>query len=141
MAKVLQVIAPFFIAEEGDKFNFNEDTKTYTLKKDEEFFKVAGDVQGEVKSSFSSAFSISIDYAKELIEEGYLEEYVEKKAVKKTEFVNVFNEISALIEKYETELSTINEDLKDEPECVRVEKVTVLNNLIKVLTYLKNLKK
>lgn len=141
MAKILQVITPFFTAEEGDKFNFNEDTKTYTLSKNEEFFKMAGDTRGEVKSSFSSEFSISMNYAKELIEEGYLEEYVEKKVNKKAEFVNVFNEIDALIEKYNEELANVNESMQNEPECVRVEKITVLNNLIKVLTYLKNLKK
>ena len=56
-------------------------------------------------------------------------------------FVNVFDEINGLIEKYEYDLANVDEELKNEPECVRLEKTTVLTNLLKVLNYLKDLKK
>ena len=138
MAKILHVIAPFFVAEIGDKFELN-DNGMYVLNKDEEFHKVAGDSSSEVKSSYSSKITISKEYAQELLEDGYLEEGVDKKMDKP--FVNVFDEIEGLLGKYTTELNNIDKTMKDAPEVIKLEKTTVLSNLIKVLNYLKNLKK
>ena len=138
MTKTLRVIAPFFVAEIGDKFELN-DSGLYSLEKSEEFYKIAGDDTSDVRSSFSSMFSISQEYAKQLIEEEYLEEMIDKKDTRA--FVNVFDEIDSLIEKYTSELNTLDKDMKNEPQCLVVEKTTVLNNIIKVLNYLKNLKK
>lgn len=137
MTKTLQVVDPFFIAELGDMFELNENGD-YSLEKNEEFYKIADDKTSKVQSSCSSTFVISAEYAEKLVKDGYLEEMSENKSDDR-EFVNVFDEINDLISKYETELSQIvNEDA---PMCVKVEKQTVLNNLITVLNHLKDLKK
>lgn len=137
MAKTLQVIDPFFIAELGDMFELNENGD-YSLEKNEEFYKIADDKTSKVQSSCSSTFVISAEYAEKLVKDGYLEEMSENKSDDR-EFVNVFDEINDLISKYETELSQIANE--DAPMCVKVEKQTVLNNLITVLNHLKDLKK
>ena len=137
MAKTLQVIDPFFIAELGDMFELNENGD-YSLEKNEEFYKIADDKTSKVQSSCSSTFVISAEYAEKLIKDGYLEEMSENKSDNR-EFVNVFDEINSLIEKYKYDLSKIADE--DAPMCVKVEKQTVLNNLITVLNHLKDLKK
>lgn len=137
MAKTLQVIDPFFIAELGDMFELNENGD-YSLEKNEEFYKIADDKTSKVQSSCSSTFVISAEYAEKLVKDGYLEEMSENKSDNR-EFVNVFDEINSLIEKYKYDLSKIADE--DAPMCVKVEKQTVLNNLITVLNHLKDLKK
>ena len=137
MAKTLQVTDPFFIAELGDMFELNENGD-YSLEKNEEFYKIADDKTSKVQSSCSSTFVISAEYAEKLVKDGYLEEMFENKSDNR-EFVNVFDEINDLISKYEIELSQIANE--DAPMCVKVEKQTVLNNLITVLNHLKDLKK
>lgn len=138
MTKTLRVIDPFFIAELGDIFILNAEGTHYNLEKTEEFHKITDDYSSEIKSSYTSSYQISTSYAKELIEDGYLQEEIEKPT---KQFVNVFNEIDSLIEKYSIELNNIDKDTKDMPQCLKVEKETVLSNLVKVLNYLKNLKK
>ena len=120
-------------------FKFDPEKKVYLFEKNEEFYKVANDTTSEVKSSFNSVFSISEDYAGQLIEDGVLEEVNEKKVQR--DFVNVFDEIDGLIVKYAGELEELDTKNDNAPECVRLEKRTVLTNLLKVLNYLKNLKK
>lgn len=140
MAKTLHVIDPFFIAELGDTFELDDNGNTYSLQKSEEFYKVADDKNSEVQSSFSSTFSISTEYAARLIKDGYLQEEHTEKPTK--DFVNIFDEIDNLMAKYNQELSTLyNDENNDTPKCVKVEKETVLNNLITMLNHLKNLKK
>ena len=56
-------------------------------------------------------------------------------------FVNVFNAIDNMLDTYKSDLKNIDIDMSDAPECLKVEKTTVLRNLIKTLDYLKNLKK
>jgi hypothetical protein len=73
-----------------------------------------------------------------LVEDGYLEEVNEKANAK---FVNVFDEIEKLLNAYQEELKLIPETMKESPECLRVERTTVLMNMIKVLSYLKTLRK
>lgn len=138
MRKTLNVITPFFTAELGDKFTLTEDEKFYSLDKNEEFHKL-GDDSGEVQSSFYSTFKISPDYANSLIKEGYLAK--DENDVQEKPFVNVFDEIDNLISEYTKEIAHIETDMKDQPRCVKVEKETVLHNLVKVLNYLKDLKK
>lgn len=134
MKKTLRVIEPFFTAEIGDTFILDE-TGQYCLQRTEEFHK-AGDFE-ELNATFSSTFNISKSYANELIKEGYLEET--QKDTKP--FVNIFEEIDNLIQKYETDLNNVDETMKDAPECLKVEKTTVLKNILKVLHHLKELKK
>ena len=57
------------------------------------------------------------------------------------EFVNVFNAIDNMLDTYKSDLKNIDTDMSDAPECLKVEKTTVLRNLIKTLDYLKNLRK
>lgn len=138
MAKTLRVTDSFLFMEIGDTFEYNNDTQMYVFEHNEEFHKT-DDADSEVRSVYNSNFSISEDYAKELIKEGYLEEVVESS--KSKNFVNVFDEIDKLYNKYTDELNNIDEDMSTAPECLKVERVTVLNNLVKVLNHLKSLKK
>ena len=55
--------------------------------------------------------------------------------------MNVFDEIENLSKKFKEELDNIDLDLAGEPQCVKVEKTTVLTNLITVLDHLKTLRK
>lgn len=140
MAKTLRVINPFFIMEVGDTLELTKDGDMYMAEHNEEFHK-HGDDDEDITSKFSSVYTISTDYAQELIEEGYLEIVDENKSATKTEFVNVFTEIDNLLIKYTNELETVNKDYAEMPECLKVEKISVLKNMIKLLKYLKNLKK
>ena len=136
MSKILQVIEPFFILEIGDNLNLSKDGKSYVYERNEEFRKATAS-NGDVSSHFSSTFSISVDHAKELINEGYLAEVT----ADKSQFVNIFNEIDTLLAKYTIELENIDKAMADQPMCVKIEKTTVLQNMIKLLNYLKSLKK
>jgi hypothetical protein len=46
-----------------------------------------------------------------------------------------------MLEEYNEELGNIDDDMADEPACLKVEKETVLRNMIKVLEHLNSLKK
>lgn len=137
MAKILRVIEPFLVVNTGDIFEYSNEEKMYISKRNEEFYK-ADDTASDVKSSYSSEFKISAEYAKTLIEEGYLEEASE---VADKSFVNIFDEIDNLLNKYKNGLKTIEQDMADLPTCVKVERQTVLTNMITLLEHLKSLKK
>lgn len=139
MAKVLRVIEPFFVMELGDVFEYSDEAKMYVSKHQEEFYKTDSENAEDLKSSYSSSFQISKEYAKSLIEEGYLEEAPELS--EKSQFVNIFDEIDKLLIKYTNNLKTIEKDMADLPACVRVERQTVLTNMITLLEHLKSLKK
>lgn len=141
MAKTLRVINPFFIMEVGDTLELSDNEEFYVAEHNEEFHK-HGDDSEDINSTFHSEFTVSLDYAKQLIEEGYLE--VDDNNGKKAEsssFVNIFTEIDTLLDSYNNELKNINEDYANMPECMKVEKATVLKNMIKLLEHLKSLKK
>ena len=135
MAKTLRVISDFLDMNPGDTFEYNNDTKMYVAERSEEFHR-SDDSDSELRSIYSSRFAISEGYAKELIQDGILEDADETK-----NFVNVFDEIDSLTSRYENELKNVNEDMAQFPECMKVERITVLNNLISVLDHLKGLKK
>lgn len=135
MKNTLRVIEPFFTAEAGDTFVLTENGN-YASQRNEEFHK-AGE-SSELNAQYSSTFSISPQYAKQLIKEGYLEEIQKDSDCK---FVNVFDEINNLIVKYENDLKNVEDTMKDAPQCLKVEKTTVLTNILEVLNYLKSLKK
>lgn len=139
MAKTLRVIEPFLIMQVGDTFEYDEDTKMYVSQHREEYYENDAASIHEVKSVYNSDFQISAAYAKELISEGFLEEATE--VADKTPFVNIFDEIDTLLTKYTSQLQTIENDMKDLPACVRVERETVLQNMITLLKHLKSLKK
>ena len=74
-----------------------------------------------------------------MVKNGILEDPFATKT--NSSFVNVFDEIDDMLIKYNADLHNIDKDMKGQPECLKVEKPTVLSNLIKVLTHLKGLRK
>lgn len=139
MSKILRVVEPFFVMEVGDTFELSADGKQYISEYNEEYNKYDDDRVSD--SSYHSSFSISVDYAKELIEDGVLEEVVDKADKKDSNFVNVFDEIDNLLTKYNAQLETLDKDMVNSPQCLKVERKTVLSNMVKLLSHLKNLKK
>lgn len=135
MTKVLKVIDPFLRLDLGDIFELSEDGNNYVSSVSENFSNTMDD-GSEYTTKYNANFTISKDYAEKMVKEGYLEEVKEKK-----NFVNIFDEIDKLIVKYTGELNDIEKDWADAPQCLKVEKKTVLSNLIKVLSYLRDLKK
>lgn len=136
MSKTLQVIEPFLFMNVGDIFELSKDGNSYIVETNEEVHNNM--VSDTIESSYYSKFTISIDYARQLIVDGYLCEVSDDNS---TKFVNVFDEINTLLDKYNTELNNVDSEFEKSPACLKVEKVTVLKNLIKVLNHLKNLKK
>lgn len=137
MTNTLIVIKPFYTLNIGDTLELSEDKQTYVASHTETMANSIDD-GNDIYGSYTTALTISTSYAKELIEEGFLKC---EDSSQKSKFVNVFTEIDNLLNKYQFELANVDESCKDMPQCVKVEKITVLNNIIKVLNYLKNLKK
>lgn len=136
MTKILKVIKPFFVMENGDTFEYNANTDQYESVYNEEH-NSSNEDNSTVVSSYNSVYRISKEYAKMLLDNGYVEEVDEKKR-----FVNIFDEIDNKLSEYNEELYTLsNGDNDDTPQCLLVEKETVLRNMIKLLEYLKGLKK
>ena len=141
MAKILKVTKPFFVMEIGDTFEYDVNTKQYKSVYNIEH-NGSDEKNTTVVSTYNSVYTISEEYAKMLIDNGYLEEsYIDTESEKPTQFINIFNEIDKLISEYSKDLDGIDNEYKDMPECLKVEKVTVIKNLLKLLTYLKSLKK
>lgn len=136
MTKILKVIKPFFVMENGDTFEYNADTDQYESVYNEEH-NSSNEDNSTVVSSYNSVYKISKEYAKMLLDNGYVEEVDEKKR-----FVNIFDEIDNKLSEYNEELYALsNGDNDDTPQCLLVENETVLRNMIKLLEYLKGLKK
>jgi hypothetical protein len=124
--------------ELGDLFEYDPDTKMYVSIHKEDFYST-DDNNTDVKSSYNSEFKISPEYADTLIKEGYLECVEEDN--KKSTFVNIFDEIDRLLTKYKDGLKNLDKDTAELPACVKVERESVLTNLVTLLEHLKNLKK
>ena len=136
MTKILKVIKPFFVMENGDTFEYNADTDQYESVYNEEH-NSSNEDNSTVVSSYNSVYRISKEYAKMLLDNGYVEEGDEKKR-----FVNIFDEIDNKLNEYNNELYTLKTKADENtPQCLLVEKETVLRNMIKLLEYLKGLKK
>lgn len=136
MTKILKVIKPFFVMENGDTFEYNADTDQYESVYNEEH-NSSNEDNSTVVSSYNSVYRISKEYAKMLLDNGYVEEVDEKKR-----FVNIFDEIDNKLNEYNNELYTLKTKADENtPQCLLVEKETVLRNMIKLLKYLKGLKK
>ena len=136
MTKILKVIKPFFVMENGDTFEYNDDTDQYESVYNEEH-NSSNEDNSTVVSSYNSVYRISKEYAKMLLDNGYVEEVDEKKR-----FVNIFDEIDNKLSEYNNELYSIKSKADENtPQCLLVEKETVLRNMIKLLEYLKGLKK
>ena len=136
MTKILKVIKPFFVMENGDTFEYNADTDQYESVYNEEH-NSSNEDNSTVVSSYNSVYRISKEYAKMLLDNGYVEEVDEKKR-----FVNIFDEINNKLSEYNNELCVLKSKADENtPQCLLVEKETVLRNMIKLLEYLKGLKK
>ena len=132
MTNTLKVIKPFFVMEEGDTF---EKTENGSYRSEySSSYSVAG---SDADSVYNSSYEISESYAKALLNEGILEEVNPKR----DSFVNVFDEIENLLKTYNDDLCKLEEDMKDAPACLKVEKETVLRNMSKLLDHLYSLKK
>jgi hypothetical protein len=121
----------------GDIFEYDENTGMYVSKHKEDFYRTDDGAVDEIKSSYNSEFQISEDYAKSLIDDGYLEVVDDDTKP----FINIFDEINTLLEKYKNGLKTIEQDTAGLPACVKVERESVLTNLVTLLEHLKSLKK
>jgi hypothetical protein len=136
MTKILKVIKPFFVMENGDTFEYNADTDQYESVYNEEH-NSSNEDNSTVVSSYNSVYRISKEYAKMLLDNGYVEEVDDKKR-----FVNIFDEINNKLSEYNNELYALKSKANENtPQCLLVEKETVLRNMIKLLEYLKGLKK
>ena len=136
MTKILKVIKPFFVMENGDTFEYNSDTDQYESVYNEEH-NSSNEDNSTVVSSYNSVYRISKEYAKMLLDNGYVEEVDDKKR-----FVNIFDEINNKLSEYNNELFALKSKADENtPQCLLVEKETVLRNMIKLLEYLKGLKK
>lgn len=136
MTKILKVIKPFFVMENGDTFEYNADIDQYESVYNEEH-NSSNEDNSTVVSSYNSVYRISKEYAKMLLDNGYVEEVNESK-----KFVNIFDEIDNKLNEYNNELYTLKTKADENtPQCLLVEKETVLRNMIKLLEYLKGLKK
>lgn len=134
MSEILKVKKPFFVMEPGDTMELTGDGTYMSVYTSD--YTSANDKDDEISSHYQSVYEISKSMAEQLIEDGYLEN-----TSKKGDFVNVFDEIDKMISTYEKELSTLNKDYADQPACLKVEKETVLSNMLKVLSHLNSLKK
>lgn len=136
MTKILKVIKPFFVMENGDTFEYNADTDQYESVYNEEH-NSSNEDNSTVVSSYNSVYRISKEYAKMLLDNGYVDEVDDKKR-----FVNIFDEINNKLSEYNEELYALKSKADENiPQCLLVEKETVLRNMIKLLEYLKGLKK
>lgn len=136
MTKILKVVKPFFVMENGDTFEYNADTDQYESVYNEEH-NSSNEDNSTVVSSYNSVYRISKEYAKMLLDNGYVEEVDDKKR-----FVNIFDEIDNKLSEYNKELYVLkSKSDENTPQCLLVEKETVLRNMIKLLEYLKGLKK
>ena len=140
MDKVLRVISPFYLLKVGDTFELSEDGSEYTNVHNEQLDET-NEAGNDISASFTSKYTISTDYANMLIEEGYLAPLKPEVREKTEGFINVFDEIDTMLEAYNEELDNLDEDYAEEPACLKVEKETVLRNMIKILEHLNSLKK
>lgn len=140
MNKILRVITPFYLLKVGDTFELSEDGTEYTNVHNEQLDET-NESGNDISARFTSKYSISTDYANMLIEEGYLAPLKPTVPEKTEGFINVFDEINTMLETYHEELDSLDDDYAEEPACLKVEKETVLRNMIKVLEHLNSLKK
>ena len=139
MSNILKVKKPFFVMEVDDTFELSEDGTEYVSSFNMERNE-GDDHNSVVTSKYSSRYAISKEYAQKLVEDGFLEE-VKANTIYDKKFVNVFDEISSLIQEYTEDLENLDDTMADQPACLKVESETVLRNLLTVLNHLNSLKK
>ena len=136
MSKVLKVVDPFLRLDLGDTFEQNENGD-YVATVQEDFTNNS-DSGAVYTTKYHANFTISKDYAEMMVKDGYLEEVAtEEDQCRK--FINIFDEINTLIDKYKAELKTT--ETADLHPAVKHESEVVYTNLLTVLEHLKSLKK
>lgn len=120
--------------ERGDVLEYEEKNNTYTNVKISK--GTWGDEEAERHFECSSSVAFDIDTIKEFEEEGLI-----CKDEPKTQRANVFDEIDSLMTSYTEDLNNVDEDMCHMPECLKVERITVLENMLKLLNHLKSLKR
>ena len=121
--------------EPGEKFTLSDNGTMYTNTRVDEYSNT--DKDSDISSRVETSYSISTDAASKLIKAGILTD----NDTQKSAFVNVFDTMDDMIHTYQDDLDNIDEDMKDAPACLKIEKETVLRNLIKTVSYLRSLKK
>jgi len=135
MNKTLIVAKPYAWMEPGEKFTLSDNGTMYTNTRVDEYSNT--DKDSDISSRVETSYSISTDAASKLIKAGILTD----NDTQKSAFVNVFDTMDDMIHTYQDDLDNIDEDMKDAPACLKIEKETVLRNLIKTVSYLRSLKK
>ena len=143
MTKTLKVVKPFYVdnnleVKVNEIFEWSEDDGLYV---NENTSVYNPDDNNEDASGFSSTTKIylSIGYVDRLLKYGFLKDAEDIKT--KDHFVNIFDEIENLKNEYTKQLNGLNEEYKNSPACLKVEKQTVLSNIINLLNHLGSLKK
>ena len=130
MTKSLKVIKPLLSLSIGDTLELSKDGKFYVFEYKDHY--------DESNYMFSTTCSFSTEYANELIKEGYLTNYT---FAENKPFINVFDVITNLLKTYQGQLDEVLQKDGDYPMCLKVEKQTVLSNMIKLLMHLNSFKK
>ena len=143
MIKTLKVVKPFYVDNNleikvNEIFEWSEDEGLYINENTSVYNPDSNDEDTDKFSSTTKTY-ISIGYADRLLKYGFLKDAEDVKT--KDNFVNIFNEIENLKKEYTKQLNGLNEEYKDSPACLKVEKQTVLTNLINLLNHLGSLKK
>lgn len=135
MNKTLIVAKPYAWMEPGEKFTLSDNGTMYTNTRVDEYSNT--DKDSDISSRVETSYSISTDAASKLMKAGILTD----NDTQKSAFVNVFDTMDDMIHTYQDDLDNIDEDMKNAPACLKIEKETVLRNLIKTVSYLRSLKK
>ena len=141
--KNLKVIKKFGQREVGDIFEYSEDNKMYVceLTHDNSYYDVATNKMCHAVNTSKDEYSEA--YAQKLVAAGYLEPVNDTHDAKDVsqDFVNVFDEMKKLKDKYQNCLDHLEENYEDKPACLKVEEETVMTNMVHLLDYLMSLKK
>lgn len=127
---------PFGWMEPGDTFELSNDGM-YECTRTETFSNISDSEDSTAKST--STLSASKNYISMLEKMGVVENADDVE--ERESFKNIFDEIDNMLETYNEDLSNIETDMANAPACMKIEKETVLRNLIKTLSYLKSLKR
>ena len=134
MDKVFKVKKSFIdLVEPEDIIEYDKDTNTYFIEK----IRKSSYVQEGIPYNITSQTYIDITpgEVETLIKEGYLVSVEQDKP-----HVNVFDRIKELSSIYSKELKTLDEDMTNAPACLKIERQTVLQNLLTVLQELASYK-
>lgn len=126
----LIVKAPVASLGKGDVLEYDKDTNLYTLA----YSDTADGVTSYNEISLSPAI------AQHLIDEDTLEVYTEPEKAN-TNFVNIFDELDNLKERFTTCIANLDKDYKNLPDCMKAEAKAVYTNQLSLVEHLQSLKR